>query len=278
MLNCEQVTALLSDWLDGELSPESASELEAHLKNCPACRSEAEKYRRTRELLRDAALPAPDALSGQVLQLLRAEQKQKKKRLPIRALSTVAACMALALILIVVPYMHPAKTQSASDAADNGSALQYSASMLPECAAVPGTGAESPQEAENLAGDMDVEDIADVAEVAGDRMLCMMTPPENAGELAESKTTSNGSIALYAAMYAPDYEGQIGLFVMGSASAAEIVIPAEATLLSERDNYDVYLLPFSEEKGMLLTDNVPEDFTFIFEDESLPWILFVNLK
>ena len=273
MLNCEQVTALLSDWLDGELSPEASSEVEAHLKNCPACRSEAEKYRRTRELLRDAALPAPDALSGRVLQILRAEQKQKKKRLPIRALSTVAACMALALILIVVPYMHPAKTQSASD--DNGSVLQYSASVLPECAAAPGTGAESPQEAEEEGGDMEVEDVADAA---GDRMYCMAPPLEEAEGLAESKMSSNGSIALYVSLYAPDYEGQIGLLVMGSAAEGNITLPPDAQLLSEAANYDVYLLPCTQENRTLLTDDVPEDFTFIFEDESLPWILFVNLK
>jgi anti-sigma factor RsiW len=53
-ITCEQVTALLIDYVAGDLDPASTLVLEQHLQNCPDCvaflRTYRESIRRTRTL------------------------------------------------------------------------------------------------------------------------------------------------------------------------------------------------------------------------------------
>lgn len=59
---CREVFALLSQYLDLELPPDSCREIEAHLAGCPPCIDFAESLRSTVELCRKyqpAELPAP---------------------------------------------------------------------------------------------------------------------------------------------------------------------------------------------------------------------------
>ncbi len=59
-MRCEKAKRLVSDALDGELSPKRQARLEAHLKECDSCRA----YRRSLELIGVEAVkeapPAPD--------------------------------------------------------------------------------------------------------------------------------------------------------------------------------------------------------------------------
>jgi predicted anti-sigma-YlaC factor YlaD len=60
-MTCEDAIALLGDYLEASLTPEGIRRLEAHLKDCPACRAYLNTYRRTREVtaqLGPAEMPA----------------------------------------------------------------------------------------------------------------------------------------------------------------------------------------------------------------------------
>lgn len=60
--SCKEVFALLSEYLDLELPPETCREIQRHLTGCPACVDFAESLRSTIELCRryrPAELPAP---------------------------------------------------------------------------------------------------------------------------------------------------------------------------------------------------------------------------
>jgi anti-sigma factor RsiW len=50
-MTCERVLELLSDYLDGELSPASMAGVRSHLRRCPGCEQEHEALRRTVQLL-----------------------------------------------------------------------------------------------------------------------------------------------------------------------------------------------------------------------------------
>jgi anti-sigma factor (TIGR02949 family) len=45
--NCKEVFALLSEYLDAELSPESCEEIKQHLGGCPPCIEFLESLKRT---------------------------------------------------------------------------------------------------------------------------------------------------------------------------------------------------------------------------------------
>lgn len=50
-MRCERVRALLSDYLDGELSPAGTAGVRGHLRACPTCEREHEALRRTVQLI-----------------------------------------------------------------------------------------------------------------------------------------------------------------------------------------------------------------------------------
>jgi anti-sigma factor RsiW len=57
-ITCDQALDLLDPWLDGDLPPEEAGRLRAHLDRCPACAAELALAGRIQRELR--ALPQPD--------------------------------------------------------------------------------------------------------------------------------------------------------------------------------------------------------------------------
>jgi RNA polymerase sigma-70 factor, ECF subfamily len=60
--NCDEVFALLSDYLNLELPPEACAEVERHLAGCVPCEEFAESLRQTVALCRQYApqeMPAP---------------------------------------------------------------------------------------------------------------------------------------------------------------------------------------------------------------------------
>lgn len=71
-IDCEEALRRLAGFLDRELGPQSAAEVERHLETCRSCYSRAEFERRLRERLREdlkeAAVPA--GLESRVRRLL----------------------------------------------------------------------------------------------------------------------------------------------------------------------------------------------------------------
>ena len=50
MFNCDDVIQLLTDYIDGELEPDSQSRLDGHFKVCPPCVKFLETFKVTVEL------------------------------------------------------------------------------------------------------------------------------------------------------------------------------------------------------------------------------------
>ena len=66
-LKCIEVVELVSDYLDGELDPETRRRVEAHLALCPACQVYVEQVRETVRTLR--YLPAEELPEYAVVEL-----------------------------------------------------------------------------------------------------------------------------------------------------------------------------------------------------------------
>lgn len=79
---CQEIFALLSDYLNVELPPEACQEIETHLAGCPPCVEFVESLRTTIELCRryrPAELPSPLAENARQ-ELLAAYQKMLAAR------------------------------------------------------------------------------------------------------------------------------------------------------------------------------------------------------
>jgi predicted anti-sigma-YlaC factor YlaD len=57
--DCEAVFALLSEYLDEELNPESCEEIKKHLEGCPPCIEFLESLKRTVRLCHGCEPPEP---------------------------------------------------------------------------------------------------------------------------------------------------------------------------------------------------------------------------
>lgn len=60
MVDCDTVMRQLWDYLDGELTPESATAIERHLEMCKRCAPEAEFQRKFLEALARVPVDVPD--------------------------------------------------------------------------------------------------------------------------------------------------------------------------------------------------------------------------
>ncbi len=76
MRTCEDVIALLSDYVEGDLSPDQIKEFEAHMALCDPCVDFLESLKRTRSLVRGLHC---DEVPGEVHQQLRAFLDRSKK-------------------------------------------------------------------------------------------------------------------------------------------------------------------------------------------------------
>ena len=77
-MNCQDFIALLSDYLEATVTPETLAALEEHLVGCQPCQAYLRTYRRTRELAaasERATLPPamPDEMKTRLRAFLLAE-------------------------------------------------------------------------------------------------------------------------------------------------------------------------------------------------------------
>ena len=113
-MTCEDFQAGLTAFGHGELDPASARAASEHLASCGACADAVLLDRQLTGLLRASAVPAPEALRGQVLAALRAESAQRELPRPRRlvhrhwlagaaAAGLAVAVAAAALLLVPAP-------------------------------------------------------------------------------------------------------------------------------------------------------------------------------
>ena len=79
MSDCDAARETAQACLDGELTPQERSGVEAHLAACPACRQAAARYRPLFAALDAPAIPAPPAnLAALVLKRVAAAQRRRQ--------------------------------------------------------------------------------------------------------------------------------------------------------------------------------------------------------
>ncbi len=80
--DCKEVFALLSEYLDSELNPESCEEIKKHLAGCPPCIEFLESLKRTVRLCRgcETAEQPPPLSPADREKLLAAYRKSRQSR------------------------------------------------------------------------------------------------------------------------------------------------------------------------------------------------------
>ena len=123
---CEEYTAALSAFADGELNENERSDLLSHLEQCDACRERLSELMILHAMFEDLPeLDAPEGFSERVLERVHEEERAKKRSR--RAWPRVlAACFALVVIsaaaLNILPRAGSDKAANETVAADNSSA------------------------------------------------------------------------------------------------------------------------------------------------------------
>ena len=123
---CEDYTAALSAFADGELNENERSDLLSHLEQCDACRERLSELMILHAMFEDLPeLDAPEGFSERVLE--RVHEEERAKRRSRRAWPRVlAACFALVVIsaaaLNILPRAGSDKAANETVAADNSSA------------------------------------------------------------------------------------------------------------------------------------------------------------
>jgi predicted anti-sigma-YlaC factor YlaD len=80
--NCKEVFALLSQYLDAELTPETCEDIEKHLSGCPPCIEFLNTLRRTVKLCHchEATVQPPPMSDRELAELRAAYQKMLASR------------------------------------------------------------------------------------------------------------------------------------------------------------------------------------------------------
>ncbi len=78
-MNCQDVIRELSEYLDGELSPEARRELEEHLRDCRECQLVVDQTRMTVEIFCDSQpVPLPQDVQMRLREALRRNYSGKR--------------------------------------------------------------------------------------------------------------------------------------------------------------------------------------------------------
>jgi len=268
MLNCEQCNTLQFDYLDDLLSKEGKQELEEHLAACPVCREQMERCQKTIALIREAEYTPSRELSAGVLTGLR-RQKEARRRKMLRMASTAAACVVLAIVLAVLPYV---TRFTRMDSAENDAAVapeaglaDQEAAMAPNHSLTVGSGgAASTGAARDDSGSTTVyyysqkvdNSLADQAVPEAEEVLTesKMAEEEADSVPAEAAPQTNGLFSVYASAYCPEYADEVVLLCIGNDAAAHLGDAIDDAVLTRGANYTLYRLSHTRALAESLTD------------------------
>jgi Putative zinc-finger/FecR protein len=131
-MNCEQVRAQMSAWIDGELPPAEASELETHVATCANCRGEAESLRALHaDLVRAFASPRAAAARAAERAIAGLPAVGEVARTEPRWSHVISLGLALAIgfllaVLVFRPWKSPALATGAAGTSTNSNAAALS--------------------------------------------------------------------------------------------------------------------------------------------------------
>lgn len=157
MMNCEQFELRLDDYLEGDLFPAELKEAQAHVDQCPACRSKVEQAEAIQTALKQ--LPAAGMRPGFAREAIakatgRAEKKHHRRGFVAGFSTALAASVALMAVVTLLPNSMPEnndiaiaqvaisleQTQTVNLVFDSTSALEQATLtiILPDNVEVPG--------------------------------------------------------------------------------------------------------------------------------------------
>jgi len=133
-VNCEAVLALLSADVDGEIAPDEATAVRAHLASCAKCVRRRRLLEETRRAFRGVAPAAvPAAFDDAVLERVRRRQRRGSWRLSV-AVATAAAGLALVVLRPNVPHDSDSRpTPAASTTAPADATTLFDAAVEIDC-------------------------------------------------------------------------------------------------------------------------------------------------
>lgn len=100
---CEHIQGLLSEYLDGLLTPGEAERVAEHVRTCPQCRQQLEKEKHLLDLLgRLPVTPAPPELLPNIMRELSPSQTAPSRTARIVTLPRLAAISAAAAALLIL--------------------------------------------------------------------------------------------------------------------------------------------------------------------------------
>lgn len=159
-MNIHEHTALLDAFVDGQLTAEEMTEVQAHLAECPDCRAYVDDALAIRASFPTEEEPAlPEGFAGRVMQAVAKAPQSRPKKQPWGRLAAAAACLALVILV-----QHGVGTASLSGSTDTAA---YAADCETEESTAPRS-AEAPSAA------------------AADSCRPMDTPADSGGESAEA--------------------------------------------------------------------------------------------
>lgn len=157
-MNIHEHTALLDAFVDGQLTAEEMTEVQAHLAECPDCRAYVDDVLAIRASFPTEEEPAlPEGFAGRVMQAVAKVPQSRPKKQPWGRLAAAAACLALVILV-----QHGVETSSLSGSTDTAA---YAADCETEESTAPRS-AETPSAA------------------AADSCRPMDTPADSGGESA----------------------------------------------------------------------------------------------
>ncbi len=113
-MNIHEHTALLDAFVDGQLTTEEMTEVQAHLAECPDCRAYVDDALTIRASFPTEEEPAlPEGFAGRVMQAVAKAPQSRPKKQPWGRLAAAAACLALVILI-----QHGVGTSSLSGSTD----------------------------------------------------------------------------------------------------------------------------------------------------------------
>ena len=159
-MNIHEHTALLDAFVDGQLTTEEMTEVQAHLAECPDCRAYVDDALAIRASFPTEEEPAlPEGFAGRVMQAVAKAPQSRPKKQPWGRLAAAAACLALVILV-----QHGVETSSLSGSTDT-------AAYAADCETAEST---APRSAETPSA------------TVADSCRPMDTPADSGGESAEA--------------------------------------------------------------------------------------------
>lgn len=252
-MTCEQYTTLLSQRMDGELSPAQAKELEAHLAVCPLCRALAEELSALTASLRDLdELEAPEGFVDNVMARVRAESAGPKvipffRRPQVKAMAGLAACAVLCVGLYSAG-LFPGREISAKTAMTaSAPAMDAPAAEAPAAAPAASAPAAAAPQMEDVCADAEME---------------MLVKNSQAADTAPAETAGGNLTEEFAYAVEPSAPSHYGFYGERAIRVTWGETPAApaARILASADSLAAFLDEFPADDLSEIADAYPAKF------------------